>query len=124
VTIITYRPNKRWTSGITTTMTASESRKATKIVYICYGRRHYDSRLSPPEAPLSGDQLENPINLGDMDNTSFHLEGRDTFHGTQSIYIYTSKISIIKRNTLSVLMVIWNGLRLTNGSAGCAHLDV
>jgi len=38
MTIIIYGPNKLWTSGITTTMTESESRKATKIVYICYGR--------------------------------------------------------------------------------------
>ena len=38
MTIITYGPNKPWTSGITTSMTASESRKGTKIVYNCYGR--------------------------------------------------------------------------------------
>jgi len=38
MTIITYGPNKHWTSGSTTGMTASESRKAIKIVYICYGR--------------------------------------------------------------------------------------
>ena len=38
MTIITYGPNKLWTSGITTAMTASESRKVTKIVYISYGR--------------------------------------------------------------------------------------
>jgi len=38
MTIITYGPNKLWTSGIATTMTASESRTATKIVYSCYGR--------------------------------------------------------------------------------------
>jgi len=36
--IITYGPNMLWTSGITTAMTASKSRKATKMVYICYGR--------------------------------------------------------------------------------------
>jgi len=41
-----------------------------------------------------------------------------------SVNIHTSKITIINRHTLPVLMVIWNGLRLTNGSAGCAHLDV
>jgi len=72
VTIITYGPIKLWTSGSTTATTASESRKATKIVYICYGRLHYELRLPPPEAPLSGDQLDNPINQGDMDNMSFH----------------------------------------------------
>jgi hypothetical protein len=38
MTIITYGPNKLWTSGITTAMTASKSSKATKIVYNCYGR--------------------------------------------------------------------------------------
>jgi len=38
MTIITYGPNMLWTSGSTTTMTASKSRKATKIVYISYGR--------------------------------------------------------------------------------------
>ena len=38
MTIITYGPNKLWTSGTTTAMTAWESTKATKIVYICYGR--------------------------------------------------------------------------------------
>ena len=38
MTIITYGPNKLWTSGIATAMTASESRQATKIVYISYGR--------------------------------------------------------------------------------------
>jgi len=59
-----------------------------------------------------------------MDNPSFHHQGWDTVHGTQSIYIHTSKISIIKRNTLRVLIAIWNGLQITNGSARCAHLDV
>ena len=38
MTIITYGPNKLWTSGSTLATTVSESRKATKIVYICYGR--------------------------------------------------------------------------------------
>jgi hypothetical protein len=47
MTIITYGPNMLWTSGITTAMSASKSRKATKSVYICYGRddiiiRDYD----------------------------------------------------------------------------------
>ena len=63
------------------------------------------------------------INRGDMDNMSFH-QCWDSFHGTQSIYISTSKSTIINRHTLPVLMLIWNGLRITNGSAGCAHLDV
>jgi hypothetical protein len=36
MTIITYGPNKLWTSGISRAVTASESRKATNIVYICY----------------------------------------------------------------------------------------
>jgi hypothetical protein len=38
MTVITYGPNKPRTSGSTTAMTASESRKATKIVSICSGR--------------------------------------------------------------------------------------
>jgi len=38
MSIITHGPNKLWTSGNTTAMTASESRKATKIVYNCHGR--------------------------------------------------------------------------------------
>jgi len=38
MTIITHGPNMLWTSGNTTAMTASESGKATKIVYNSYGR--------------------------------------------------------------------------------------
>jgi hypothetical protein len=38
MTIITDGPNKLWTSGSTTAMTVRKSRKATKIVYNCYGR--------------------------------------------------------------------------------------
>jgi len=48
--------------------------------------------------------------------------------GTHSMvlsqYIYTSEITIIKRHTLAVLIAIWSGHRITNGPAGCAHLDV
>ena len=36
-------------------------------------RQNYDSRLPPPEAPLSGEKLEDPINRWQMDNQSFHL---------------------------------------------------
>jgi hypothetical protein len=35
-----------------------------------------------------------------------------------------SGITIIKWHTLPVLMAIWNGVRVTNESAGCVHLDV
>jgi len=38
MTIITDGQNKLWTSGSTTAMTVRKSRKATKIVYNCYGR--------------------------------------------------------------------------------------
>jgi len=38
MTILTYGPNKLWISGSTTAMTVSESRDATKIVYISYRR--------------------------------------------------------------------------------------
>jgi len=92
VTIITYAQNKLRTTGSSTAVTAGEWRQPTKIAHISYGRRHYELRLPPPVAALSGQWLEDPINWGDMDNTSFYFWGWDPFCGTQSIYIYTSNI--------------------------------
>ena len=40
-----------------------------------------------------------------MDNTSFHLCW-EPIQSTQSIYIYTNKIGIIKQHTLAVILAM------------------
>jgi len=127
VTIITHVPNKLWTSGMTTAMNASESRKATKIANISYGR---------DVIMIQGYHLQRHH----FQETNWRIQSIDEIWiirvfifkaGTHSMalsqYISIpaqSEITLIKRHTLPVLMAIWNGIRITNGSAGGAHLDV
>jgi len=77
MSIITYGLNKIWTSGITKAITKSESKKATKIFYICYGRDDimiWDYHLQWRYFQDTNWMIQS-INQGDMDNTSFMNAG-------------------------------------------------
>jgi len=116
IIIHSWTPPTKWMHSTAISITAREG-----ICYYYYRRTkwaryfgqhpwlwewwHTDAILPPPEAALSGDSLGDPINQWDMDNMRFHYYW-DLFPGTRSIYIVSSKITIIMWHALPFLMVM------------------